>query len=50
MFLFLMSLLAFSICIILKQVARTKRTARPKTSEELVAVGIPLTERNAPQY
>jgi hypothetical protein len=43
MFLLLMSCLAFSICNILKQVARTKSTARPMTSEELVDVGVSPT-------
>jgi hypothetical protein len=40
MFLLYMSCLAFSICNILKQVARTKSTARPMTSEELAAAGV----------
>jgi hypothetical protein len=43
MFLFLMSCLAFFVCNILKQVARTKSTARPMTSEELAVVGVSPT-------
>jgi hypothetical protein len=43
MFLLLMICLAFSICNILKQVARTKSTARPMTLEELVAAGVSPT-------
>jgi hypothetical protein len=43
MFLVLTNCLAFSICNILNQVARTKSTARPMTSEELDAAGVSPT-------
>jgi hypothetical protein len=48
MFLFLTSFPVFSICNILKQVALTKSTARPMTSEELAAAGVSPTEGNSP--
>jgi hypothetical protein len=43
MFLLLARCLAFSICHILKQVAHTRSTTRPMTSEEFAAAGVSPT-------